>query len=155
MKFIISKEKYYSVCKQLLKIHIGELYFGGGSKLDDDITLTKVMTKRTSKTAKRYNYIELYDSNKENIIDIYLKGSTSVPKKCKKYIELESFFITNIESYVPILRKKEFAKVIIDYVYEQTKIKVDCVKYHYNNEWTVDDDGDTMLGSRKVYSYRK
>lgn len=99
-------------------------------------------------------YIELYDKNDKNFADIWLKGSSVVPKRCKKLINFHMEVIEELEKFVPVLRKKQYAKTLIDYVNYHTGIKADCVDFEYDWKDYYDDDGD-LIGSSKSYKYRK
>lgn len=99
-------------------------------------------------------YIELYDKNDRNFADIWLKGSSVTLKRCKKFIVLHFEVIEDLERFVPVLRKKQYAKTLIDYINYHTGIKADCVEFHYNFQHSYDEYGDE-IGSSKTYKYRK
>lgn len=104
-------------------------------------------------------YIELFNKNGDNFADIWFKGSsyakrTDTSKRCKKLITFHIEVVEELEKFVPVIRKKQYAKTLIDYVNYHTGIKADCVEFEYNFEHSYDEDGD-LIGSSKSYKYRK
>lgn len=100
------------------------------------------------------NYIELFDKNRDMFADIWLKGSSVVPKRCKKFLNLHATIMENLEQFVPVLRKKQYAKTLIDYIDFHTGHKCDCVEFEYDWGYEYDDGGD-MISSSKGYKYKK
>ena len=84
-----------------------------------------------------------------------MKGSTVTRKKCKKTITFYLDASETIENFIPIMRKKEFSKGAIEYVYNQTGVKCDCVEFQYSIEDTYDDNGEYLGADSKTYKYRK
>ncbi len=134
MKYTISKSRFNGIIKKILITVIGDI--------------------KTEKF-KDGGYIELYDKYGNNFADIWLKSSDIVRKKCKKNISFYIDVSETIENFIPIMRKKEFSKGVIDYVYSQTGIKCDCVEFEYSIKDTYDDSGEYLGMNSKTYKYRK
>jgi len=100
-------------------------------------------------------YIELFDRNGDNFAEIWFEGAVVVPKKCKKYLSLHVDTTERLEQFVPVLRKKQYAKSLIDYVYHQTGIKCDCIEFEHSFKYDYDDDGDLFNSSSLTYRYKK
>jgi hypothetical protein len=100
------------------------------------------------------NYIELFDKNGDMFADIWLKGSSVVPKRCKKFLNIYATIMENLEQFVPVLRKKQYAKTLIDYIDFHTGHKCDCVEFGYDWGYEYDDGGD-MISYSKGYQYKK
>lgn len=137
MQVKIDKEKFHNILMKLFNSMIGRI------KTSED---------------KDGKYIELFDKNGDNFADIWLKGSAYVKgkgtyKRCKKLISFHIEAIEQLEKFVPVLRKKQYAKTLIDYIEYHTGIKGDCVEFEYNWEYHPDDDGDLTVTS-KTYKYR-
>ena len=128
MKVKIDKERFHNILLKLFSSMIGRI------------------TTREDEDGK---YIELFDKNG----DIWLKGSV-ITKRCKKLIIFHIGIMEDLERFVPVLRKKQYAKTLIDYVNYHTGIKGDCAEFEYNWEYYHDEDGDE-IGSSKRYKYRK
>ena len=133
MEVKIDKERFHNILMKLFNSMIGRI------------------KTREDKDGK---YIELYDKNDKNFADIWLKGSSVAPKRCKKLISFHMEVIEELEKFVPVLRKKQYAKTLIDYINYHTGIKADCVNFEYDWKDSYDDDGD-LIGSSKSYKYRK
>ncbi|MEY4573578.1 MAG: hypothetical protein RLZ10_2869 [Bacteroidota bacterium] len=129
----IDKEKFHNILLKLFNSMIGRIT----TREDDD-----------------GKYIELYDKNYRNFADIWLKGSSVVGKRCKKLIAFHFEVIGDLERFVPVLRKKQYAKTLIDYVNYHTGIKADCVDFEYDFQHSYDEDGHE-IDSSKMYKYRK
>ena len=94
-------------------------------------------------------YYTILDQEGEDIITIWtnLRG-------CKNDLTLKYDFSENLEGYVPYFRKKIFSEVLIEYVYDHTNIKCDCIDYHY--EFTGTSDGDsTIAKGQYMYNFKK
>ena len=99
-------------------------------------------------------YIELFDKNGDMFADIWLKGSSVAPKKCKKFLNLHMLIMENLEQFVPVLRKKQYAKTLIDYIDYHTGHKCDCVDFEYDWGYEYDKDGDIISSVSKEYKYK-
>lgn len=128
----IDKERFHNILLKLFSSMIGRIQ----TREDED-----------------GKYIELFDKNGDNFADIWLKGS-AIAKRCKKLIIIHIQIIEDLERFVPVLRKKQYAKTLIDYINYHTGIKGDCVEFEYNFQYSYDEDGDE-IGSSKSYKYRK
>lgn len=64
-------------------------------------------------------------------------------------------FLDNLESFVPVLRKKQYPKALIDYVYIHTGYMCDCVQFNYDFKQEYDDPGNIIDSSSKEYTYKK
>jgi hypothetical protein len=133
MKYRISKSRFNEIVKKLLMFIIG------------DITFKKSLSS---------DVIELHNKYGNNFADIWKNISGATKKKCKKTITFYLDVSEMIENFIPIVRKKEFSKAIIDYVYNQTGIKCDCVEFMHSINYVYDDDGNSRV-DRKLYHYRK
>lgn len=129
----IDKEKFHNILLKLFSSMIGRIQ----TREDDD-----------------GKYIELFDKNGDNFADIWLKGSSITPKRCKKLIVFHFEVIEDLERFVPVLRKKQYAKTLIDYVNYHTGIKADCVDFEHDFQHSYDEDGNE-IDSSKMYKYRK
>lgn len=138
MEVKIDKERFHNILMKLFNSMIGRIK----TREDED-----------------GKYIELFNKNGDNFADIWLKGSsyakrTGTFKRCKKLIAFHIEVVEELEKFVPVLRKKQYAKTLIDYVNYHTGIKADCVEFEYDWKDSYDDDGD-LIGSSKSYKYRK
>jgi len=114
MKIIITKKQYKNLVYSLIDSIVG-----------GDLVL---------KTTKGFTYHNIYDSYGEEVMTIYFaKGSGKTPG-CKNDLGLNSDFVMDLEKYVPYFKHKIFSKVLIDYVYDKTNIKCDCIDYSYGDE---------------------
>ena len=100
-------------------------------------------------------YIELFDKNGDMFADIWLKGSSITPKRCKKFLNLHMSIMQNLEQFVPVLRKKQYAKILIDYIDYHTGHKCDCVDFEYDWGFEYNNDGDIISTVSKEYKYKK
>lgn len=118
MVYKITKKQFDSVAKKLLNVLIG------------NIKVRELYDNRKSKNISMY---ELHNDFNENFADIHTEysrySSPSITYGCKKELRLMVGFSTEFEAYVPIFRKKQFGKCLIDYVFEKTGIECDCVEY--------------------------
>ena len=129
----IDKERFHNILMKLFNSMIGRIR----TREDED-----------------GKYIELFDKNGDNFADIWLKGSSVVPKRCKKFLNLHVGIMEELEQFVPVLRKKQYAKTLIDYIDYHTGYKCDCVEFEYDWKYYHDEDND-LIGSSKSYKYRK
>ena len=130
MKYKITKSQFNTASQKLL-----QHFFG-------------VIRTKPSQMAKQDDFIELYTESGRNFADIWLKGSSPITKGCKKEISIGFTELEHFEKFLPIIRKKEFSKVVIDFVYLHTGIKCDCVQFEFEfNE--VDDNFFS-----KTYNYK-
>jgi hypothetical protein len=128
MNFKISKLQYDSIVKKLFASFIGNITF---DKQDD--------------------YIELFDNGGDNFADIWKNES----KRCKKRIHLHIHKSELMEKFYPVFRKKMFAKSLVNYVYEKTNIKCDCVTFEYDTKYVYNDDGEVIDMTYKNYKYKR
>lgn len=132
MKVKIDKEKFHNILMKLFSSMIGRI-----------------------KTREDETYIELFDRDGTNFAEIWFKGSSVTPKRCKNFLGLHYDFLDNLESFVPVLRKKQYAKALIDYVYIHTGYMCDCVQFNYDFKQEYDDAGNIIDSSSKEYTYKK
>ena len=104
MNYLISKEQYRVLSEKILRSFFGKI--SAGSLYDD--------------SGEKRTVIELYTQSGINFADIFLKSSSANKRGCKRLISLNIFEIEKLEKFAPIFRKKEFSKVMIDYVYKLT-----------------------------------
>lgn len=128
MNFKISKLQYDSIVKKLFASFIGKITFDE----EDD-------------------YIELFDNGGDNFADIWKYKS----KRCKKSLNLHINKSELMEKFYPVFRKKMFAKSLINYVYEKTNIKCDCVTFEYDTKYVYNDDGEVIDMTYKNYKYKR
>ena len=128
MNFKISKLQYDSIVKKLFASFIGNITF---DKQDD--------------------YIELFDNGGDNFADIWKNKY----KRCKKSLNLHINKSELMEKFYPVFRKKMFAKSLINYVYEKTNIKCDCVTFEYDTKYVYNDDGEVIDMTYKNYKYKR
>ena len=127
MKIIITKKQYRSLVFTLLETLVGDITIGESGP----------------------GYYTILDQEGEDIITIWtnLRG-------CKNDLTLKYDFSENLEGYVPYFRKKIFSEVLIEYVYDHTNIKCDCIDYHY--EFTGTSDGNsTIEKGQYLYNFKK
>jgi len=127
----IDKERFHNLLMKLFNSMIGRI-----KTMEDDDG----------------KYIELFDKNGDMFADIWLKGSSITPKRCKKFLNLHMTIMQNLEQFVPVLRKKQYAKILIDY---NTGHKCDCVDFKYDWGYEYDKDGDIISSVSKEYKYKK
>ena len=130
----IDKERFHNLLMKLFNSMIGRIK----TREDDD-----------------GKYIELFDKNGDMFADIWLKGSSITPKRCKKFLNLHMTIMQNLEQFVPVLRKKQYAKILIDYIDYHTGHKCDCVDFEYDWGYEYDNDGDIISTVSKEYKYKK
>ena len=130
----IDKERFHNLLMKLFNSMIGRIK----TREDDD-----------------GKYIELFDKNGDMFADIWLKGSSITPKRCKKFLNLHMTIMQNLEQFVPVLRKKQYAKILIDYIDYHTGHKCDCVDFEYDWRYEYDKDGYIISTVSKEYKYKK
>jgi hypothetical protein len=130
----IDKERFHNLLMKLFNSMIGRIK----TREDDD-----------------GKYIELFDKNGDMFADIWLKGSSITPKRCKKFLNLHMTIMQNLEQFVPVLRKKQYAKILIDYIDYHTGHKCDCVDFEYDWGFEYNNDGDIISTVSKEYKYKK
>jgi hypothetical protein len=72
----------------------------------------------------------LTNSYGEDLMSVFYKGKARSPG-CKNDLSLEPEFVMDIITYIPLFKHKIFSEVLIDYVYDKTKIKCDCIDFTY------------------------
>jgi len=125
MKIIITKKQYKDLVYSLIDSIVG-----------GDLVL---------KTTKGFTYHNIYDSYGEEVMNIYFAKGTGKTHGCKNDLGLNSDFVMDLEKYVPYFKHKIFSKVLIDYVYDKTNIKCDCIDYSYG----FDDEQDRFIYNLK------
>ena len=130
MKYKITKSQFNAAVQKLLKHFFGTIHTKPGQ------------------IAKQGDYIELYTESGRNFADIWLKGSSPTTKGCKKELSIGFTELEHFEKFLPIIRKKEFSKAFIDFVYLHTGIKCDCIHFEFNFKEENDDF------SSETYSYK-
>lgn len=130
MKYRITKSQFNAAAQKLLQNFFGNIH------------------TKPSQMAKKDEYIELYTESGINFADIWLKGSSQIPKGCLKEINIGFTELEHFEKFLPIIRKKEFSKAVIDFVYKHTGIKCDCVQFEFEFK-EVDDNYFS-----KTYKYK-
>jgi hypothetical protein len=114
MKIIITKKQYKNLVYSLIDSIVG-----------GDLVL---------KTTKGFTYHNIYDSYGEVVMNIFFAKGSGKTRGCKNDLGLNSDFVMDLEKYVPYFKHKMFSKVLIDYVYDKTNIKCDCIDYSYGDE---------------------
>lgn len=92
-------------------------------------------------------YYTILDQDGEDIITIWTDMGG-----CKNDLTLKYDFSENLEGYVPYFRKKIFSEVLIEYVYDHTNIKCDCIDYHYGFTGAGD---STIAKGQYQYNFKK
>ena len=136
MKIIITKQQYKKLVYSLLDTIVG-----------GELTVQK---------RSGHNYTSVYDSEGENIMNIFSKKGSGRNKGCKSDLGLDNDFLIELQKYVPYFKNKIFSEVLVDYVYEKTGIKCDCVDY--STDYKVVDNNGTEFGyfdSRFAYNVKK
>lgn len=134
MKIIITKKQYKKLVYSLLDTIVGEL----------------TVHKRSG-----YNYTSVYDSEGENIMNIFSKKGSGRNKGCKSDLGLDNDFLIELQKYVPYFKNKIFSEALVDYVYEKTGIKCDCVDYGTNYKMYDVEDAGGYFSSRFAYNVKK
>lgn len=136
MVYKITKKQFDSVAKKLLNILIGN-----------------IKVRQLYYNRKNISVYELHNDFNKNFADIHTEYSPSITSGCKKELRLMVDFSTEFEAYVPIFRKKQFGKSLIDYVFEKTGIECDCVEYDINYKEKV--IGQTFRGATSIKYNKK
>ena len=136
MKIIITKKQYKSLVYNLLDtVTGGELIVSGDRK-------------------ETYGYVNVFNSYGDVVMNIFDMKGYGRNKGCKKDLALESDFVIELENYVPYFKHKIFSKVLVDYVYDKTGVKCDCVDYPKDyKEDPMQDYG--YFDSRFAYNVKK
>jgi hypothetical protein len=113
MKIIITKKQYKFLVYTLLDTVTGGV-------------LTLVMDESNT-----LSYHRIFDSYGEEIMSIFYKKGTGRNPGCKNDLGLDSVFVNELQNYVPHFRRKIFSEVMVDYVFEKTGFKCDCIDYTY------------------------
>jgi hypothetical protein len=108
MKVVVSKGQYRRIFLNYLESFVGDLLVKG-------------------KTDFNYRVVETVDG--EYIADLWYTGP--VTKGCKTELYLEDSFVIEVESLIPISRKKVFSEVMLEYFYLKTGIKCYCIEFDY------------------------
>jgi hypothetical protein len=114
MKYKITKSQFNAGVQKLLLSFFGVIY------------------TKPSQMAKNEDYTELYTESGKNFADIWYKGSAPTTKGCSKEITIGFSELEHFEKFLPIIRKKEFSRAVIEFVYRHTGIKCDCVQFVFN-----------------------
>jgi hypothetical protein len=130
MKYRITKSQFNAAVQKLLQNFFGKIH------------------TKPSQMVKQDDFIELYTESGRNFADIWLKGSSPITKGCKKEISIGFTELEHFEKFLPIIRKKEFSKAVIDFVYSHTGIKCDCIHFEFNFKEENDDF------SSETYSFK-
>jgi len=133
MKVIITKKQYKNLAFSLLENIVGDL------KLD-------------SKYIPGEAFIKVLDSYGKNIMDVWLRKS-AIPKGCKKELNVSIETSELIFNYLPLVRKKIFSEVFLEYFYMKTKYKCDCVDFYYPIE--KKDENDDFVYRKFQYKKKK
>jgi len=136
MKIIITKQQYKKLVYALLDTIVG-----------GELTVQKL---------NNHAYKCVYDSEGENIMNIFYKKGTGRNKGCKNDLALDNEFLIELQKYVPYFKHKMFSMALVDYVYEKTGIRCDCVDYSI--DYRVDDNNGKEFGyfnSRFAYNVKK
>ena len=110
MNIIITKKQYKLLVYSLLDIITG-----------GELTVKEISDR----------YASVYDSDGENIMNIFYKKRSGRNPGCKNDLGLDSLFVNELQKYVPHFRRKIFSEVMVDYVFEKTGFKCDCIDYTY------------------------
>jgi hypothetical protein len=132
MKVIITKQQYKNLAFSVLENIVGDLKLDSEDYQQGDA------------------YIKVYDSYGENIMDIWFKTS-AIPKGCKKELNVNYSASELIFNYLPLVRKKIFSEVFLEYFYMKTNYKCDCVTFPYPTK-EKDSDNDFVYRS---FEYKK
>ena len=138
MQYVVTKEQFDKAVIKLLHSFIGKITY----------------KREKSQETKGLMYYELYDKDKENFADIWGKGYTR--KGCKRELRLYFDIMNSIEQFMPIIRKKRFAKLVGLYIHKNTGLDIDCVIFKYNFRDENDDlyDSDDDKEDYEEYKYR-
>jgi len=68
---------------------------------------------------------------------------------------LDNDFLIELQKYVPYFKNKIFSEALVDYVYEKTGVKCDCVDYSTDYRLYDNQDGGGYFHSRFAYNVKK
>ena len=119
MKYIISKSQYRRVLLKYLNSFIGDF---------DVEEFVKGQKRRDVRT-----------SDGEDFGAVWYKGPAT--KGCKKELSIGWEYMDDLESIIPIKRKKVFSEVVLEYFYLKTGIKCDCIEFDYHKHLGYDHEG--------------
>jgi hypothetical protein len=137
MKIIITKQQYKKLVYNLL----------------DTVTGGELVVSENRR--ETIGYVHVYNSYGETVMNIFDMKGSGRNKGCKRDLGLESDFVIELENYVPYFKHKIFSKVLVDYVYEKTGIKCDCVDYGTDYRLYDTQDGGGYFNSRFAYNVKK
>ena len=139
MKIIISKDQYRRVLLKYLDSFIGDLVVD---------PYTKNSFYRNVKTSDGTEFA------------MFWRGS-AVTQGCKRELTLENEFLDDFESFIPLNRKKVFSEVLLEYFTLKTRIKCDCIEFHYHTgkykEYDLYDDEEEQVihHKDKIFNHYK
>ena len=110
MKYVISKDQYRRVLLKYLNSFIGDF---------DVEEFVKGQKRRDVRT-----------SDGEDFGAVWYKGPAT--KGCKKELSIGWEYMDDLESMIPVKRKKVFSEVVLEYFYLKTGIKCDCIEFDYH-----------------------
>ena len=119
MNYKITKEQYGKIVDGLIKVFFSNLTFDRYYPDPDD----ENDSDRT----------EIYSSG-NNVGWIIHKGSSMITKGCKYELVIYTETILKMKLLAPLLRKKLFAKTLINFFSEKSGLPIDCL-------W-IDEEGD-------------
>ena len=156
MIYKISKKQFNAISKKLIKHFFGELFFysnGYKTKSYNDI-INHIYDDVENVYDYNVDYIEIVDSLENNIMDIWFNEG-NVKKGCKNQLRIHLGQVFPLEQFLPILRKKEFSKVIKEYIYDQLKFDIHCLEFDYDYKEKYKRGEDTPSKSKwKTYKYK-
>ena len=100
---------------------------------------------------KGQNRRDVRTSDGEDFGAVWYKGPAT--KGCKKELSIGWEYMDDLESIIPVKRKKVFSEVVLEYFYLKTGIKCDCVEFDYHTGG-YDHEGDKKT-SRYQYKTPK
>lgn len=130
VKIIITKQQYKKLVYSLL-----DTIVGGVLTVQDHL---------------KDKFTSIYDSEDEHIMSVFFEKGSGRNKGCKRDLTLDRFFVLELQKYVPYFKNKIFSKSLVDYVYDKTGIKCDCVDYPTEH---IEDSG--YFRSRFMYNVKK
>lgn len=109
MEYRITKNQYDALVNKLLKSYLGAV-----SSVESE------------------SYYELFSGKEQssNFADIWKRKKHEFG--CKKELVFHFDTSSYLTRFVPVIKKKRFGKLLIDYIYKQTGILADCVDYDYD-----------------------
>jgi hypothetical protein len=137
MKIIITKQQYKKLVYNLL----------------DSVTGGELVVSENRR--ETIGYVHVYNSYGETVMNIFDMKGYGRNKGCKKDLALESDFVIELENYVPYFKHKIFSKVLVDYVYDKTGEKCDCVDYPKDFKKGDPNLDNGYFDSRFAYNVKK